>query len=160
MVTGGLIKLPVAVYALVEDAFARISYLADEVERSLRMLDRAEQRILAGAFSGQLVEQDTDDESADKLLDRIREMRTNPVVDAPKRPKAKTVKADPKQELLTDSADWPEKGLAFEAIAQRVVLPYGDVRDALFELLSGTSPKLIQVFDEDEGRMLLRRAAR
>lgn len=144
---------------LVEDAFARISYLAGEVERSLRLVDRAEQRILARAFAGQLVEQDTDDESADKLLDRIREMRTIPVVDAPKRPKAETVKTDPKQALLTDSADWPEKGLAFEEIAQRIVLPYSDVRDALFDLLSGTSPKLMQVFDKDENRILLRRAA-
>jgi type I restriction enzyme S subunit len=144
---------------LVEDAFSRISYLAGEVERSLRLVDRAEQRILARAFAGQLVKQDTDDEPADKLLDRIREMRTIPVVDAPKRPKAKAVKTDPKQALLTDSADWPEKGLVFEAIAQRVVLPYGDVRDALFELLSGTSPKLMQVFDKDEGCMLFKRAA-
>ncbi len=144
---------------LIEDAFARISYLAGEVERSLRLVDRAEQRILARAFAGQLVEQDADDESADKLLGRIREMRTIPVVDAPKRSKAKAVKTDPKQALLTDSADWPEKGLAFETIAQRIVLPYSDVRDALFELLSGTSPKLMQVFDKDEGRMVLRRAA-
>jgi len=145
---------------IVEDAFARTSYLVDEVERSLLMVDQAERRILAKAFAGQLVEQDSDDESGDKLLDRIREMRTTPVVDAPKRPKAITVKADPKQALLMDSADWPEKGLAFEAIAQRVVLPYDDVRDALFELLSGTSPKLMQVFDKDENRMLLRRVAR
>lgn len=145
---------------LVEDAFARISYLASEVERSLRLVERAEQRILARAFAGQLVEQTTGDEPANKLLDRIGKMRTILAVDAPKSPKAKTVKTDPKHALLTDSANWPEKGLTFEAIAQRVVLPYGDVRDALFELLSGTSPKLIQVFDKDEHRMLLRRAAR
>ncbi|MGB5084316.1 MAG: restriction endonuclease subunit S [Methylocystis silviterrae] len=113
---------------LVEDAFARVSYLAGEVERSLQLVDQAEQRILARAFAGQLVKQDADDEPADILLDRIRKMRTIPVVDAPKPPKAKTVKTDPKQALLTDSADWPEKGLAFETIAQRVVLPYGDVR--------------------------------
>lgn len=144
----------------VEQAFARISYLADEVKRSLQLLDRVEQRILAKAFAGQLVEQDTNDEPADKLLDRIRELRTSTIVDAPKRPKAKTVKTDTKQALWTDSAEWPENGLAFEAISERIVLPYDEVRDALFELLSGTSPKLMQVFDQDEGRMLLRRAAR
>jgi type I restriction enzyme S subunit len=127
---------------------------------SLRLLNRAEQRILARAFAGQLVEQNADDEPADKLLDRIREMRTIPDGDAPKRRKAKTVKMDPKQAILKDSADWPDKGIAFEAIAQRVVLPYGDVRDALFELLSGASPKLTQVFDKGEKRMLLRRAER
>ncbi len=143
---------------LIEDAFARISNLAGEVERSLQLVNRAEQRILAKAFAGQLVAQNTDDEPADKLLDRVRDMRTIPV--APTRPKAKTVKTDSKQAVLADSAEWPEKGLAFEAIAQRVVLPYNDVRDALFELLSGTSPMLTQVFDKDENRMLLRRAER
>ncbi|HEX8584214.1 MAG TPA: restriction endonuclease subunit S [Allosphingosinicella sp.] len=143
---------------LLEDAFARVTSLAAEVEQSLRLVDRVEQRIGARAFAGQLVEQDPDDEPAGELLDRIRQMRIIPVADAPKRPKVKTVKTDPKQALLTDSADWPEKGLSFEAIAQRIVLPYGDLRDGLFELLSGTTPRLIQVFDRDEGRMLLRRA--
>lgn len=145
---------------IVEDAIARIKHLAGEVERSLRLLDRAEQRILAKAFSGQLVEQDADDEPATVLLDRIHEMRTMLVVDAPKRPKAKSMKVDAKKALLTDSAGWPETGLAFEAIAQRVVLPYGELRDALFELLSGTAPQLLQTFDEDEERMLIRRAVR
>ena len=145
---------------LVEDAFARVSYLAGEVERSVRLIDRAEQRILARAFAGQLVEQDTDDEPAAKLLGRIREMRATPVIAAPKRPKVKFVKTDPKQALLTDSDNWPERGLAFDEIAKRVVLPYGDVRDALFELLSGASPKLMQVFDQDENRMLLKKAPR
>lgn len=145
---------------LVEDAFARIDNLASEIERSLRLVDLAEQRLLARAFAGQLVGQNSGDEPAHKLLDRIRERGTVPVVDATQRWKAKAVKTDPKQALLADSVDWPEKGLAFEAIAERIVLPYDDVRDALFELLSGTPPKLVQVFDREEGRMLLRTAAR
>ncbi|UCI21815.1 restriction endonuclease subunit S [Mesorhizobium sp. B2-1-8] len=145
----------------IEDAFSRVSHLAREVERSLWLVGRAEQRILAKAFTGQLVEQDVGEEPADKMLDRIRETSTISVMEVrPKRPRAKTVKTDPKQVLLTDSANWPEKGLAFEAIVQRVVLPYGAVRDALFELLSGKAPELVQVFDKDEGRMLLKRVAR
>ncbi|WBH15278.1 restriction endonuclease subunit S [Sphingomonas radiodurans] len=143
---------------LVEDALARIDALAREVERSLQLVAKAEQRILAKAFAGQLVKQDPDDEAADNLLERIQSLRIKTVADAPKRPKARLVKTDPKQAILKDSADWPAKGLAFEAIAQRIVLPYGDVRDALFELLSDTSPKLSQVFDKDEEQMLLRRA--
>lgn len=145
---------------LVEDAFARIDFLSGEVERSLRLVDQAEQRILALAFAGELVTQDADDEPADKLLDRIRAAPVKRVDDIKKRQKAKAVKTDPKQEILRDSIDWPKTGLAFEAIAQRVLLPYSDLRHAVFDLLSGTSPELVQVFDKDEGRMLLRRAAK
>ena len=143
----------------IEEALASIDRLAADVERSLRLIDRAEQRILAKAFSGQLVEQNPADESAEQLLDRMRKMPTVPLVAAPRPPKAKTVKTDPTQALLADSADWPDKGLPFEAIAKRVVLPYEAVRDALFELLGSASPSLVQVFDEEEGRLLLRRAA-
>jgi type I restriction enzyme, S subunit len=86
-------------------------------------------------------------------------MPTVPLDAAPRPPKAKTVKTNPTQALLADSADWPDKGLPFEAIAKRVLLPYDTVRDALFELLGSASPSLVQVFDGEEGRMLLRRAA-
>lgn len=145
---------------IIEDAFARIANLSTEVERSLRLVDRAEQRILAKAFAGQLVEQDPNDEPAEKLLDRIRQMRAIPVADKPELLKVKTVKTDPKQAILADSANWPEEGLAFEELAHRVVLPYAHVRDALFELLGGPSPKLTQGFDQGEKRILLKRVDR
>ncbi|MBG6118400.1 type I restriction enzyme S subunit [Sphingobium sp. JAI105] len=143
----------------IEEALAKVDRVAENVERSLRLVNRAEQRILAKAFSGQLVEHDPTDEPAGELLERIRKMPIVPLAVVPKRQKAKTVKTDPKHALLADSAEWPEKGLPFEAIAKRVVLPYNAVRDALFELLGGASPSLEQVFDKQEGRMLLRRAA-
>ncbi|WP_426291294.1 restriction endonuclease subunit S [Sphingomonas sp. TWP1-3-1] len=143
----------------IEDALARIDRLAVDVDRASKLIDRAEQRIFAQAFSGQLVEQDAADEPADELLSRIGKMPPVPLVRALKPAKAKTVKTDPKQAVLADSAEWPEKGLPFEVIAKRVVLPYGAVRDALFELLGSASPRLVQVFDRDEGRMLLRRVA-
>lgn len=133
--------------------------MAASVELSLQLVDRAENRILAKAFSGQLIEHDPADEPASQLLERIRKMPIVPPAVAPKPPKAKPVKTDPKQALLVDSAEWPEKGLPFETIAERVVLPYSAVRDALFYLLGGPSPSLEQVFDKQEGRMLLRRAA-
>jgi type I restriction enzyme, S subunit len=142
----------------IEEMLARIDRLAANLHESLRLIDQAEQRILARAFSGKLVEQDPADEPADRLLDRAREVLAVPLMKASTPSKAKTVKTDPTQALLADSADWPDEGLPFGAIAKRVVLPYDGVRDALFELLGGASPSLVQVFDKEEGRMLLRRA--
>ena len=141
----------------IEEALAKVDRLAVDVGRSLRLIDRAEQRILAKAFSGHLIEQDPADEPAGQLFERIGKKPVVPVAVVPKLPKAKTLKIDPKQALLADSAEWPEEGLPFDAIARRVVLPYGAVRDALFELLGGASPSLDQVFDQQEGCMFLRR---
>ncbi|MBS1101753.1 restriction endonuclease subunit S [Gluconobacter sp. Dm-62] len=143
----------------IENALAKVDRLTTDVEQALRLIDRAEQRLLVKAFSGQLVQHDPADEPAHQLLERIQKMPVVPLAVLPKPSKAKTLKTDPKQAVLADSIEWPEKGLPFEAIARRVVLPYNAVRDALFELLGGTSPSLEQIFDKQEGRMLLRRAA-
>tara|TARA_R110000868_G_scaffold10357_1_gene51027 strand:- start:11270 stop:12952 length:1683 start_codon:yes stop_codon:yes gene_type:complete len=144
----------------IETAFAKIDRLAVEAEKALTLTDRLDQRILAKAFAGELVPQDPNDEPAGELLDRIREAR----VTAPKKPrqrrtKANAMKKNPQDLLIADSAEWPEKGLPFEDVAKRVVLPHHDLRDALFSLLGAAKPKLEQVFDKDEARILLKRAA-
>lgn len=145
----------------IETAFAKIDLLAVEAEKALKLTDRLDQRILAKAFAGELVPQDPNDEPASELLARIREARAN----APKKPRQKRTKANamktaPKDLLLADSTDWPERGLPFEEVAKRVILPHDDLRDALFELLGGAKPRLEQVFDKEEARMRLKRVAR
>lgn len=147
-----------AIVKTIEAAFSKIDRLAEDATKALKLTDQLDQRILAKVFAGQLVPQDPNDEPASEILYRIREARAA----APKKPrksrtKANAMKKNPQELLLADSAEWPENGLPFEDVAKRVVLPYDDLRDALFDLLGGEKPKLEQVFDTGESRMRLKR---
>jgi type I restriction enzyme S subunit len=140
----------------IDSAFSKIDLLAFEAEKAIKLTDRLDQRILAKAFAGELVRQDPNDEPANALLERIREARAN----APKKPrkkptKAKPMKVAPEDRVLTDSVDWPDQGLQFEDIAKRLTLPHDDLKDAVFALLEGDTPKLRQKFDTDEKVMKL-----
>jgi len=59
----------------IKAAFAKIDRLAAEAEKALKLLGHLDQRILAKAFAGDLVPQDSNDEPAETLLARIREAR-------------------------------------------------------------------------------------
>lgn len=144
----------------IEAAFAEIERISVVVGSALNLCNRLDQRILMNAFAGELVLQDPKDEPASVLLSRIRKARCS----APKKPrlrqtKADAMKKDPKEILLSDSISWPKIGLPSEDVARRVALPHDQLRDALFELMSGTQPMLEQVFDKSEARMRLRRTA-
>ena len=142
----------------IEAAFGMVERLVGKAEKALTLTDRLDQRILAKAFSGELVPQNPNDEPASALLDHIREAQANaPKKQRKRRTKANTMKKKPKDLLLEDSADWPKDGLPFEDVAKRVVLPHDDLRDALYDLLGGSNPKLEQVFDKTEERMRLKR---
>lgn len=157
-------KLPIEeqreIVRWIETAFDKIDRLADEAEKALKLTDNLDQRLLAKAFAGELVPQDSNDEPASALLARIQEVRAN----APKKPrkkltKAKPMKVVPQERVLIDSADWPESGLPFEDIARRLKLPHSDLKDAVFALLEGDAPKLRQEFDADSKIMKLMRVA-
>ena len=145
----------------IEEAFRKIHHLASEAEKALKLTNNFDQRILANAFAGELVPQDPNDEPAGALLARIQEVRAN----APKKsrktpPKAKPMKVDHEERLLTDSAEWPEAGLPFEDIAKRVPMPYEKLKDAVFTLVEGDTPKLRQEFDMDAKTMVLKRVVK
>ncbi len=144
----------------IETSFGKIDRLGIETEKALKLIGHLDQRILANAFAGELVPQDLNDEPASVLLDRIREARANTPKKPRKKPtKAKPMKVAPQERVLTDSAEWPEKGLPFEDIAKRLILPHDDLKDAVFALLEGETPKLRQEFDKNAKTMLLKRVA-
>lgn len=59
----------------IESAFAKIDRLAKEAKRTLELVGRLDEAILAKAFRGELVPQDENDEPAEHLLVRIRAER-------------------------------------------------------------------------------------
>lgn len=59
----------------IEIAFTKIDRLAAEAAKALKLLGHLDQRILAKAFSGELVPQDPNDEPAEVLLARIKAER-------------------------------------------------------------------------------------
>jgi type I restriction enzyme S subunit len=149
-----------SILGAIRSSFEKIDRLQTEAQKALRAAERLDERILAKAFAGKLVPQDPNDEPASVLLDRIREARANaPKKTRPRRTKATAMKKDPKDLLLADIAKWPANGVTSEELAKRVVMPRDDLRDALFELLGGTTPQLEQVFDKAEERMRLKRVA-
>jgi len=64
-----------SIVSVVTRLLGRADGLADDVEKSTKLLDRLDQSIVAKAFQGELVPQDPTDEPASVLVDRIRAKR-------------------------------------------------------------------------------------
>ncbi len=62
----------IEIVSQVESFFALVDTLEEKIEAAKKRVDKLTQSILAKAFRGELVEQNPDDESAEKLLERIR----------------------------------------------------------------------------------------
>lgn len=143
----------------IERAFGMVERVAAEADKARKLVDRLDRRIFAKAFAGELVPQNPNDEPASALIERIRDAHANaPKKTRQKRTEVYAMKETPRDRLIADSSSWPENGLPFEDIAKRVLMPHDDLRDALFELLGGTTPVLEQVFDKTDERMRLKRA--
>jgi type I restriction enzyme S subunit len=141
-------------------AFRWLKRVEDENISADKHLTNLYTAVLAKAFRGGLATQNSNDESGTVLLEKIREERPRQVRTAPMiMKKEEAVTKDPQESLLLDSKGWPEAGLSFDEVGKRVSLAHDDMRDALFSLLSGKSPKLRQVFDKTDGCIRLQRIA-
>jgi type I restriction enzyme S subunit len=153
----------------IESAFSWLDRMAADHAAAARLLPKLDAAILTKAFRGELVPQDPNDEPASALLERIKMERkaegAKPTGSHGRKPNGSkerpmTNKAmQPRDRLLEDSKKWPTVGLPFEAIAMRNPMHRDELRDALFELLSGPSPSLQQRFDTDAEIMVIQRVA-
>lgn len=139
----------------IDTAFAKIDRLAAEAEKALKLADRLDESILAKAFAGELVPQDPSDEPASVLLDRIREARANAPKPRRQTRKPRTMKKKPNLASLLD--DWPSSGLTFEELRGRASGSYDQVKEELFELMTGDQPKIRQEFDASEKTIRLKK---
>jgi len=140
-----------------ESAFAKIDRLAKEAKRSLELVGRLDEAILAKAFRGELVPQDDNDEPAERLLARIRAER-----EAAPKVKKRVVKRTSAMLTARDFLNaklpnWPHDGISFQDLRNEFSGSYDDLKDAVFALLSDQDAPLRQVFDEQQSTMTLRR---
>ena len=82
-------------------AFSRIDKLVDETHRALQMMSRLDDSILTKAFSGKLVHQDTHDEPASAVLNRVRAERESQVVEKQQRKKVRRQPVRKKGEIIS-----------------------------------------------------------
>lgn len=103
---------------VLEAAFSSIEDQAAAIDLALKQADAQRKNILKAAFSGQLVPQNSDDEPASVLLDRIRaeraETSNQPRTRKPRKVKESAAMARNLEEVLAEAADWLTAQEAFE----------------------------------------------
>ena len=141
-----------------EKIFAWIDHILIDHEAATKLLSRLDATVLSKAFRGELVPQDPNDEPASKLMRCIHEKHS---IEQEKTQKKRTrdhsMIKNPRDILLKDSESWPERGLSFEDIVKRNMIPYEEMRDTIFIFLAEKHPKFIQVFDKDAECIYLQR---
>lgn len=142
----------------IESAFNRIDRLAAEAKRALHLLGKLDDVILSRAVRGKLVPQNSSDEPASVLLERIRaERETAPKVRT-KRTRRVTTMQTAADFLNTKLESWPNKGTTtFDELRRDFNGSYEDLKSAVFASLSGAEPRLEQVFDEKADAMMIRK---
>lgn len=161
------------IVSLIRTAFLQIEVLSAAVLTARTRLEALDRSMLDKAFKGKLVHQDPNDEPAGILLERIKaEKKAAAAKDKKKKTtvaKASGGKAMPSEirtipkmtisetveKVLTEG---PKNGITFEDLNQVVSGSYDDVKDAVFEMLGGGSPKIKQKFDEQSKIMRLLKA--
>lgn len=131
--------------SLIEDQEAAIKY-------SLKQSAAQRKKILEAAFAGQLVPQDTNDEPASVLLERIRAEREQ----HKKQPKIKNPQKSTgmKKSDLDNVRDWiaskPDATtFNFSELSNSLLGDYEALKDSIFQLLAEDKPIIEQVFDRE-----------
>lgn len=146
-------------------AFSWLDRVAADYANAANLLSKLDGAIIDKAFRGGLVPQDPDDEPASALLERARHEQSEPS----SRARRTTINSkdglmaeqrlQPSDRILQDSESWPASGLPVTEVMSRNPLPHDDLRDALFDLLSGPAPRLRQEFDPITETMMIKRVA-
>lgn len=147
----------------IDSAFNWLDRVAADYVNAANLLPKLDAAILAKAFRGGLVPHHPDDEPASALLERARHEQSEPsrrtrraTINSKDSPMAER-RLQPSDRILQDSENWPASGLPVTEVMSRNPLPHDDLRDALFDLLSGPAPRLRQEFDPITETMMIKR---
>lgn len=143
----------------VERRLSTIAHVSEELRTALRECDALRSEIYNRAASGDLVEQDSGDEEANKLLALIETERHKRL----QAPKPKNTKQKVKMKKLSPDVvkevilKLPNNRFSFDQLAAALQAEYEPTKDVLFRLLDEPKPILHQVFDSKTKTMKLER---
>ena len=164
-------KLKIAAFALPpvseqREIVRRVKSLMDWAEKleagykaAKRQQDAMPSAILAKAFAGELTEQNPADESADRLLERIRterEEHSSRYKSARKTVKKSVKKQNMKELALSIFENFGHESFTFDELKNHTSLPYQELKDNLFQLIEkslveDSTEFLSMDFDEEVG---------
>lgn len=139
-----------------------IRRVEEESTAALGRLIELRASLLSKAFRGNEPESSAALAQANELLETVRAaaLPDFPELPQPSLQVEEPMSDDPRIQLLQDSENWPPEGVAFDEVAKRVFLERDQMRDALFSLLGGDIPELVQDFNVGAGRIFLKRSSR
>jgi type I restriction enzyme, S subunit len=117
-------------------------------------------KILAKAFRGELVPQDSKDEPAEFLLRRIKALKAEAVGERSNKRRVERTSAMSKlnKDSLKEAIHaLPSKSFSFEDLRRQVPADYDTLKDLLFELLDEPEPLVRQIFDKQSQSIRLER---
>jgi len=126
---------------------------ADRFERKYRnavsALDKIRSSILTQAFRGELVSQNSEDEPANILLERIHSVKAEKDKEVKKvnSPRKSAMPKISKKVVCESIMQLPEQVFTFEDLRTTVSGDYDLLRDTLFDLLNKRNPIISQFFD-------------
>lgn len=128
--------------------FAFADRLESKYQSAVKKLDAISPAVLDKAFRGELVEQNSTEESAVVLLERIQAEKAA-------KPRKKTSKRKPKMPKTTKKyikeiiGQLPEDTFLFNELQEKLSGEYDVLKDIIFALLDESKPSISQVFDQE-----------
>ena len=146
----------------VEVLFAYADRLEARYQAARTQVERLTPALLAKAFRGELVSQDSNDEPASMMLERIRAQRAT----QPSKPKRSPASRKQTMTKMTEESvkeairQLPNDKFSFDELRENLPGDYESLKNILFKFLSEAEPSLTQTFDRDERTMCFVRAGK
>jgi type I restriction enzyme S subunit len=146
----------------VEALFTFADRLEARYQAARTQVERLTPALLAKAFRGELVSQDSNDEPASMMLERIRAQRAT----QPSKPKRSPASRKQTMTKMTEESvkeairQLPNDKFSFDELRENLPGDYESLKNILFKFLSEAEPSLTQTFDRDERTMCFVRAGK